>query len=78
MEMVEREQAHRISQESTTVAAMIRDTRRGHWMGWSISIGALVGSGVTAYLGAHPSVSIAFVGLPIVALVHAFIRTRRQ
>jgi len=73
MAMVEIEQAHRIAQEKSAVEAMVKDTRRGHWMGWTISIGAIIASVGTAMIGAHPSVSIALVSLPVVAIVQAFL-----
>ncbi len=42
-------------------------------MGFYISIAAIVAAALTAYLGAHPSVSIALVGLPIAAIVRSFL-----
>lgn len=74
MVMVEREQEHRLSQELTVLNATVADNRRGNWMGWTISIAAIVAAAGTAYLGAHPTVSIALVSLPIVTIVQAFIR----
>lgn len=76
MSMVEREQDHRQHQDKAVLDATIKDTRRGHWMGWTISMAALAGAGITAHLGAHPAVSIALVSLPIVAIVQAFLRTK--
>lgn len=74
--MVEREQAHRLQQESIVQNATVNDTRRGHWMGFGISIAAIVAAALTAYFGAHPSVSVALVGLPIVALAQSIIKSK--
>lgn len=76
MAMVEREQAHRISEESSILKATIKDTARGHWIGLSISIASIVGCIVTAYMGAHPTVSIALVGLPLVAIIQSIMKNK--
>lgn len=76
MGMVEREQAHRIEQENMVLVATVADTSRGHWMGLTISVAAIAAAAVTAYFGAHPTVSIALVGLPIVALVRSFMANK--
>lgn len=73
MAMVEQEQAHRIDHENTILRATIADTKRGQWIGGAISAGAIFGAVVAVVLGAHPSVSVALVGLPIAAIVQSFI-----
>lgn len=78
MAMVEREQAHRIEHEKTVLNATVKDTRRGHWMGGVISVAALAGAVFTAYIGAHPAVSIALVGLPVATIVQAIIKGRSK
>lgn len=76
MAMVEREQQHRIDQESAILEATIRDTRRGHWIGGAVSILALAGCVLSVYLGAHPAVSVALVSLPVVAIIQAIVRSK--
>lgn len=76
MEMVELEQRHRIEHDNTILQAAISDTRRGHYIGGAISIAAIAGSVVSVYLGAHPSVSIALVSLPIVTIIQAIVSSK--
>ncbi|MFT4190894.1 MAG: DUF2335 domain-containing protein [Comamonas sp.] len=76
MAMVEAEQAHRIKTDQEVLAATVKDTRRGHWIGLTISLCALIGAGVTAYLGAHPVVSVAMVGLPIAVIIQAIVASK--
>lgn len=46
-------------------------TMLGQTLGWLIAGGALAGAVFTAYIGAHPTVSIALVGLPIASIIKA-------
>ena len=74
--MVEREQAHRIQYEDDGLKATIRDTKRGHWIGGIISLVAIGGCIYTAYIGAHPTVSIALVSVTIGGIINAFVRSK--
>lgn len=76
MRMVELEQEHRINYDKQIVAAMIRDTKRTHRIGGSISVVCVVGCLASIYLGAHPGVSIALVSVPIMSVVTAIIRSK--
>jgi len=78
MRMVEQEQAHRIAHEANGLSATIRDTRRGHWLGGAISIAAIFGSAYTAYIGAHPAVSMALVGIPITTIINAILKNKSR
>ena len=69
MAMVEQEQEHRIRHETTTLNATANDFRRGHWLGVITALCCIAGAVFTAYIGAHWSVSVALVSLPITALV---------
>ena len=69
MAMVEMEQAHRLASETKILDATIKDTQRGHWMGVLIAIASIASAVWTALAGASPAVSIALVGLPLVAIV---------
>lgn len=76
--MVEQEQAHRIAHETAELQARIGDTRRGSWQGTAITVLAIAAAAGTAYLGAHPTVSIAIVSLPIAAIVRAVLTNRSE
>jgi uncharacterized membrane protein len=76
MAMVEREQEHRISGEKAILQATISDTSRGHWIGFLIAVAAIAGAAWTAYINAHPSVSIALVGLPLVAIIQSVLKNK--
>jgi uncharacterized membrane protein len=75
--MAEREQTHRIDTEKNAISAEIADTKRGQWLGAVITVIAVCGAIYTAIQGAHPLVSIALVGVPVLGLVKAIISGRR-
>lgn len=81
--MAEAEQSARLARESdairyefTKFEAIRQDNRRGQWLGFIIAISAVAAASVTAYFGAHPSVSIALVGVPILGIVKAIINSK--
>lgn len=76
MAMVEREQAHRLVEENAILNATIRDTARGHWIGLVIAALSIGGTVFTAYIGAHPGVSVALVGLPLVAIIQSVLKSK--
>jgi uncharacterized membrane protein len=67
--MVELEQEHSINYENKKLDCYRRDIKRGHWIGLAVSIAAIGGSVYTAYIGAHPAVSIALVSVPVFSVV---------
>lgn len=67
--MVEQEQTHRIEHDTKALLAEINDTRRRNWLGAFISITSISASVFTTYIGAHWSVSVALVGLPVAAMI---------
>jgi uncharacterized membrane protein len=67
--MVEAEQKHRISYESTALQAQMNDNKRRNWLGAGIAFLAISACVFTVYIGAHWAVSVALVGLPIAAIV---------
>lgn len=69
MRMVEEEQAHRIAHENTRQDAEIKANRRGHWMGSGITVLAIAAAAVGGYLGVHPAICVAIVGLPIATII---------
>jgi uncharacterized membrane protein len=74
--MVEQEQAHRLKYEADRLSAATSDYRRGSWMGFVLGILCVAGAIYTAYIGAHPTVSIALVSLPIMAAVRGFLNRK--
>jgi len=74
--MAELEQAHRIEMERIGQEGSIKDTRRGQCLGATIAIAAMTGAVVAAALGAHWSVSVALVGVPIMGVVKAIVDRR--
>lgn len=78
MSMIEREQAHRIEYEDDTLNAMQSDAKRGHWIGGVVCILAVGGAIFTTYIGAHPTISIALVGVPVLGMIKAFMPNRSQ
>jgi len=76
MAMVEAEQAHRLEYDSSRLKLAARDHNIGQWLG-AILCAAAIGAVVyTATIGAHPTVSIALVGLPIAAVIRSIVRRR--
>ena len=74
LSMLEQEQSSRIDLEKNALAFQANDNRRAHYLGWSIAIAAIVACLVSVYIGAHWSVSIALVSLPVAAIIKAIIR----
>jgi uncharacterized membrane protein len=81
--MAEAEQAARLAREAEAIKyelakfeAIRQDNRRGQWLGFFIALSAVAAASATAYFGAHPSVSIALVGVPILGIVKAIINSR--
>lgn len=78
--MAEAEQSHRMlmargeldanveAQRMEVVAA-----RRGTWLGVAVSALSIIAATITTYWGAHPSVPIALVGVPLMSAVRAII-----
>lgn len=72
MVLCENEQRHRMSYEAQELTATIADVRRGHWIGGLLGLSCVAGAVYTSFIGAHWSVSVALVGLPITALAGKF------
>ena len=76
--MVEQEQLHRIADEKKVLDATINDTRRGHWMGWVISMASLSSATLSVYLGAHPNVSVALVSIPVLGMIQSIVKSKSR
>lgn len=75
MRLTEQETAHRISYEDRALDANIAESRRGQWLGASISILAL-GCAIGAVALGSPYVAIAFLGVPVFSIIQAIVTTR--
>jgi uncharacterized membrane protein len=78
--MAEIEQQHRMDSERAVINANIdaqkneaTAIKRGHLLGAGISALSLLSALWSVYLGAHWSVSVALVGVPIMSAVRAII-----
>jgi uncharacterized membrane protein len=78
MRMVELEQAHRIEHNNTGLNAKVKDTKRGQLIGGFIGTLSVGGCIFSAYMGAHPTVSIALVSVPILGIIRAFLNSRTR
>lgn len=83
--MAEQEQNHRLAMEKAGLQANIEvskeiqiQTRRGQIIGSTAVYLAIIAAVVTVYLGAHPSVSIALVSVPILGMVKALLGKPQQ
>ncbi len=74
--LVEKEQAHRIKMERGALYAEIGDTIGGKILGAVMTIAAIGAAAYTSLNGAHWSVSVAIVGVPITALIGLFVRPK--
>jgi uncharacterized membrane protein len=76
LKMVEAEQAHRISHDQKLLSAMAGDTKRGQWIGGAISATSIAGAIVSILLHAHPTVSIALIGVPVLGMIRAIVASK--
>lgn len=78
LKMAETEQNHRLDMEQRGLTAEISDTRRGQFLGALIAVVALGAAAYSAAIGAHWSVSVALVGIPLMGVVKAIIDRRSK
>lgn len=76
MVLAEKETEHRIAWEKDALRANIQESKRGQILGATISFAAVAGSVASVFLGAHPAVSVALVGVPVAAIVKAIVDAR--
>lgn len=74
--MAETEQAHRIAYETDALRATVVEAKRGQYLGATISLFAAAGALVGALIGAYWPVSVALVGVPLMALAKAIVDSR--
>lgn len=81
--MAEDEQRFRLETDREVTAANIRAQqaeadaiKRGHLLGFALSLVATIAAVTSAIYGAHPSVSIALIGVPLMSAVRAIILRR--
>lgn len=75
--MAETEQTARIASVNAAQGYMRNDVARGHWLGFSVSISALVAAVACAVLG-YPWVGACCVGVPVLAVAQALVQTARR
>lgn len=73
MSMVEQEQAHRMGLEKQAMLAEIWDSIGGKTAGFLMTMAAIAGAIYTSMHGAPWQVSVAIVGVPIMALIGKFV-----
>jgi uncharacterized membrane protein len=78
MTMIESEQQHRIEHENKRLTVLAADTRRGHWLGGTISVTAIAGAVGSVYLHAPAAVSIALVGIPVLGMIKAIVGSKSK
>ena len=76
--MAEKEQAHRIEYEKIGLPETVNESKRGQYLGAVISVAAVLGAVFTAYIGSHWVVSVCLVGVPVLGLVRAIVRPRKD
>lgn len=68
-QMAEKEQDHRMSYQNAELEATRKDFMRGQIIGGLLALACVLASVYSIYIGAHPAVSVALVGIPIMALL---------
>lgn len=76
--MAEEEQAHRIYLEKTGRDASIAEAMRSQFLGFVISLFAIAATVVSVWLGAHITVSLALIGMPVMGLAKAIVDARSR
>jgi uncharacterized membrane protein len=82
--LAESEHAHRVSAERSALQAEIDDDaacrafeRRGQWMGFTVSVGSVLGAAAVALSDGPISVALALLGVPLMGVARALISGRR-
>lgn len=68
------DQKHRdlvVSAQIANAKGIFRSDLVGQALGGMVALGCVAGAVFSVYLGAHPTVTIAFVGLPVIGIVKA-------
>jgi hypothetical protein len=67
LSMAEKEQTHRIE-----------DAKRGQYLGWSLSAGAVIAAAMVSLCRGPWQLSVALVGIPVLGAVQALIQGRKE
>lgn len=85
LRMTEEEQAHRLASEKAALEANILNASKsltqgkiGLYAGAAVSLSSIVGAVVSVVYGAHPTVSIALVSVPVLGMVKALIGNKQK
>lgn len=76
--MAEREQAAQISIVKSDMENERSATQRGQWLGFLLPVLFGAASVGTAFLGAHPSVSVTLATVPAIAAITAIVQGRKS
>jgi uncharacterized membrane protein len=72
--MAEQLQSAQIKEAESAQNYTQKDTKRGHWLGWSLSVIAIVGALGCLWLN-YPWVAPAFLSLPVLAVAKALVES---
>jgi uncharacterized membrane protein len=75
--MAEQLQSAQIEEAKRALDYTQRDTKRGHWLGWSSGLVAIVGA-LCCLLLQYPWVASVFLGVPVLAVARALIESARS
>lgn len=75
---MEREQAFRHEQQSREQGSLTRETSRGQLYAFLIMAGCVGAAASSFIVGAHPTVTIAFLSVPVISVVKAFVEGRSK
>lgn len=76
--MAEAEQQHRISVEGQIIKANAKSGSRGQWLGAAISALAMGLAVLSFVYGAHISLSLALLGVPVMSVARSLVQTLRS
>jgi hypothetical protein len=76
LKMAERQQESDIGAARETRLLVQSDTKRGVWLGWSVTVGAIIGAVVCAYIG-QPAVALVLIAVPVMSVAKALVDSSR-
>jgi uncharacterized membrane protein len=77
MRMAEQEQLYRVERRRLRAEFSIKQAERGRWMGFALVIVSVAAGVTTAFMQCPWQVPVAFVSVPLLGVVRAFVPLRR-
>lgn len=71
--MAENEQKHRIRMDEDALPSLVKSNKRGQYLGWALSMSAVIGTSILALAGADWRICVAIVGIPVLAVAQALV-----